>query len=213
MRLSADYGSDAPLHLVSAILLYGTKDALYGNNKIRLATVHAPEPNPDGGPLLLGEGQPLSKPFLEQLTRDLQTELPLAWLPVNVLIWSRRLAAWWEPAGIRPMFFSPESDGKTLDGKLYPHPALLFAVRDEHLFVWALAEDTRPTLETRLYQAPYWITSEDGNVCHGSMEIPRILRLVACRGEFVSMRARDAERLRISNETGGRFSSMSGCSE
>ena len=116
MRLSADYGSDAPLHLVSAILLYGSKDARYGQAKIRLATVHVPEPNPAGGPPLLGEGQPVSKPFLEQLTRDLQTELPMAWLPTNVLIWSRRLAAWWEPARISPMFFSPESFDERLWG-------------------------------------------------------------------------------------------------
>lgn len=133
MRLCADYGTDAPLHLVSAILLYGSKDALYGNNKIRLATVHTPEPNPAGGPPLLGEGQPVSKSFLEKLSRSLQSELPAGWLPENVLIWSQRLAAWWEPARIRAMFFSPESDGKTLDGKLYPHPALLFAIRDGRL--------------------------------------------------------------------------------
>jgi PRTRC genetic system protein B len=172
MRLSADYGTDTPLDLVSAILLYGSKDALYGNHKIRLATVHTPEPNPAGGPPILGEGQPVSKSFLETLSRSLQSELPAAWLSENVLIWSPRLAAWWEPARIRPLFFSPESDGKTLDGKVYPHPPLLFAVRDRHLFVWALASHTRPTLNTQLFQAPYWNTSEGGGVCHGSMETP-----------------------------------------
>jgi PRTRC genetic system protein B len=173
MRLCADYGTDAPLHLVSAILLYGSNDALYGNQKIRLATVHTPEPNPAGGPPILGEGQPVSKSFLETLSRSLQSELPAAWLPENVLIWSQRLAAWWEPARIRPMFFSPESDGKTLDGKLYPHPALLFAIRDGHLAVWALAGKTRPTLNTQLFQAPYWNTYENGEICHGTMATPR----------------------------------------
>ncbi len=167
MRFSADYGADAPLHLVSAVLLYGSKE------KIRLATVHTPEPNPAGGPPLLGEGHPVSKSFLETLSRSLQSELPIAWLPENVLIWSQRLAAWWEPSRIRPMFFSPESDGKTLDGKLYPHPALLFAVHDQHLFVWALAENTRPKPHTGLFQAPYWNTYENGSVCHGSMATPR----------------------------------------
>ncbi len=177
MRLSADYGTDAPLHLVSAILLYGSKDALYGNQKIRLATVHTPEPNPAGGPPILGEGQPVTKSFLETLSRSLQSELPAAWLPENVLIWSQRLAAWWEPACIRAMFFSPESDGKTLDGKLYPHPALLFAVREAHLSVWSLAGKTRPTPNTQLFQAPYWNTYESGEVCHGSMETPRSVDL------------------------------------
>jgi PRTRC genetic system protein B len=177
MRLCVDYGTDVPLHLVSAILLYGSKDALYGNHKIRLATVHTPEPNPAGGPPVLGEGQPVSKSFVETLSRSLQSELPAAWLPENVLIWSQRLAAWWEPARIRAMFFSPESDGKTLDGKLYPHPALLFAVREGHLSVWALAGKTRPTPNTQLFQAPYWNTYENGEICHGSMQTPRLVDL------------------------------------
>lgn len=167
MRFSADYGSEAIVHLVSAILLYGSQQ------KIRLATVHAPEPNPNGGPPLLGEGQPVSQQFLDQLSRNLQSELPATWLPEHVLIWSQRLVAWWEPARIRPMFFSAESDGKTLDGKLYPHPPLLFAVRDRYLFVWALAENARPIPKTQLFQAPYWNTSADGSVCHGSMATPR----------------------------------------
>lgn len=167
MRFSADYGTEAPFHLLSAILLYGNQQ------KIRLATVHSTEPNPNGGPPLLGEGQPVSRQFLDQLSRNLQSELPPAWLPEHVLIWSQRLVAWWEPARRRPMFFSPESDGKTLDGKLYPHPPLLFAVRDRQLFVWALAEDARPRPTTKLLQAPYWNTSADGAVCHGSMATPR----------------------------------------
>jgi PRTRC genetic system protein B len=175
--MSADYGTEMPLQLVSAILLYGSKDALYGQMRVRLATVHQPEPNPAGGPPILGEGQPVSKSFLDELSLSLQSELPPAWLPTHVLMWSRRLAAWWEPASVRPMFFSPDSDGKTLDGKLYPHPALVFAVRDEHLYVWALAENTRPTPATQLHQAPYWNTSENGAVCHGSMQTPRSLEV------------------------------------
>ena len=166
MRFSADYGTEAEFQLMSAILLYGNQQ------KVRLATVHALESNPNGGPPLLGEGQPVSRQFLDQLSRNLQSELPATWLPEHVLIWCRRLVAWWEPARVRPMFFSPESDGKTLDGKLYPHPPLLFAIRDRHLFVWAFSEDARPKPNSPLLQAPYWNTSADGAVCHGSMATP-----------------------------------------
>jgi PRTRC genetic system protein B len=38
--------------------------------------------------------------------------------------------------------------------------------------VWALEENRRPELETRLFMAPYWNTYEDGRVCHGSMPVP-----------------------------------------
>ena len=35
---------------------------------------------------------------------------------------------------IRPMFFSETSDGKTLNGKSYPHPPLVFVVDGESCF-------------------------------------------------------------------------------
>ncbi|MGH9773006.1 MAG: hypothetical protein ACRD4Q_15130, partial [Candidatus Acidiferrales bacterium] len=95
MHLHAEYGQEAPLNLIHAILLYGSKD------RIRLATVHAPEDDPNGGPPMLGEGKPVSRQFVEKLSRDLQSDLPAAWLPENVLIWSQPLVAWWEPERIR----------------------------------------------------------------------------------------------------------------
>ena len=110
MRYSADYGTDSPFYLTSAILLYASQQ------KIRLATVHATEPNPNGGPPLLSEGQPVSRQFLDQLCRNLQSELPATWLPEHVLIWSQRLVAWWEPARVRPMFFSP-GVGRQITGR------------------------------------------------------------------------------------------------
>ena len=167
MHLDADYGNAAPLNLISAILLYGSKDC------IRLATVHTPEWDPQGGPPLLGEGQPVTRSFLETLCRGLQCEMPAAFLPEHVLLYSPSLVAWWEPAQIRTMFFSDQCDGKTLDGKLFPHPPLLFAVVEDHLHVWALDTKHRPTPDTQLFMAPYWNVYEDGRVCHGSMVVPR----------------------------------------
>lgn len=166
MHLHAEYGQEAPFDLVRAILLYGSQD------RIRLATVHTPERDPNGGPPILSEGQAISREFVQKLSRDLQSDMPVAWLPENVVIYSQTLIAWWEAERIRTMFFSPESDGKKLGGKLYPHPPLLFAVRDRHLYVWALDENARPAPHTQLFIAPYWNTSETGSVCHGSMTTP-----------------------------------------
>src|SRR5581483_576705 len=122
MYLEAEYGETAVLDLVQAILLYGSKE------RIRLATVHLPEKDLQGGPPILGEGQPLTRQFLESLCRGLGSELPVAYLPDHVLIYSTSLVAWWEPARTRPMFFGEQSDGKTLHGKSFPHPPLVFAV-------------------------------------------------------------------------------------
>ena len=171
MHLEAEYGETAPLDLVHAILLYGSKE------RIRLATLHAPETDLESGQPTLSEGQPLTRHFLENLCRSLGNELPTAYLPNHVLIYSSSLIAWWEPAQVRPMFFSHESDGKTLDGKSFPHPPLLFAVLRDQLHVWALDRNTRPTPENKLCLAPYWNTSENGAICHGSMAVPRTVEI------------------------------------
>jgi len=38
--------------------------------------------------------------------------------------------------------------------------------------VRALAENCRPSANTRLYNAPYWNTDAHGRVCLGSMRVP-----------------------------------------
>jgi len=70
MYLDAEYGESAPLELLKAILLYGSE------KKIRLATMHQPIRDPAGGPALLDAGEPLTREFLEILTRGLGSELP-----------------------------------------------------------------------------------------------------------------------------------------
>jgi PRTRC genetic system protein B len=171
MYLEAEYGETAALDLVQAILLYGS------NERIRLATVHLPEKDPQGGPPILGEGQLLTRQFLESLCHGLGSELPVAYLPDHVLIYSTSLVAWWERARIGPMFFSEQSDGKMLNGRPFPRPPLVFAVVRHQLHVWALATNSRPTPQTTLHMAPYWNTSENGAVCHGDMPVPRSVDL------------------------------------
>ncbi len=111
MYLDAEYGESAPLQLMSAVLLYGSEQ------KIRLATIHQPVRDPRGGPALLDAGEPLTREFLDKMTRGLGSELPARFLPDNVLIYSTQLTAWWEPPQIRSMFFARDCDGKTLDGE------------------------------------------------------------------------------------------------
>ena len=71
------------------------------------------------------------------------------------------------------MFFG-DGDPKTrhLNGKSYPHPALVFMIRGRELFIRALRENRRPKSDTRLMNAPYWNTDSRGQVCLGSMRVP-----------------------------------------
>jgi PRTRC genetic system protein B len=154
----AEYGRSVPMHLLHGILLYGSE------NKIRLATIHQPVNDPQGGPPMLDAGEPLTREFLEYLVRGLGSELPACFLPAHVLVYSASFVAWWEPAQRRAMFFASDCDGKSLDRRVYPHPPLVFAVRSRRLMVWALAENRRPEPDSLVYLAPYWNVYGDG-VC------------------------------------------------
>ena len=171
MYCDAEYGQSAPMHLLHGILLYGSE------NKIRLATIHQPVNDPQGGPPMLDAGEPLTRAFLEHLVRGLGSELPACFLPAHVLVYSASLVAWWEPAQRRPMFFASDCDGRSLDRRVYPHPPLVFAVRSRRLMVWALAENRRPERDSLLYLAPYWNVYADGGVCHGSMPAPETVSI------------------------------------
>ena len=71
------------------------------------------------------------------------------------------------------MFFGDgNKDTTELNGRMYPHPALVFMLNGRELLVRALGENRRPTADTRLKSAPYWNTDAHGRVCLGSMRVP-----------------------------------------
>ena len=62
------------------------------------------------------------------------------------------------------MFFSDHGNDSVLtnmNGKLYPHPPLLFKACGIHLWIRALAKEERPTAETKLCMAPYDLRNPD----------------------------------------------------
>jgi PRTRC genetic system protein B len=94
-------------------------------------------------------------------------------LPEYVLARTPDLTAWWSRARPRLMFFGAGSkETRALNGKMFPHSALVFMIQGRELFVRALAENRRPTANTRLCNAPYWNTDAHGRVCLGSMRVP-----------------------------------------
>jgi PRTRC genetic system protein B len=119
-------------------------------------------------------GRPVTVEFLRTLARDLGLGITPEILPASVLMRTLELTAWWVPPAVRPMFFSQTSDGKTVNGRSYPHPPLVFALDgDRSLSVRALVEGRRPGTQASIVVAPYWNVDERGKVCLGSMSTPR----------------------------------------
>ena len=160
MRFSIDVGSELELKLYQAVLLYRND---HGNRY--MATVHGVvQQNVDGSPLL-GAGQLLSTASLRELARQLGTGCPVEFLPDHVVARTPDLLAWWTPAAVRPMFFRAGSELEGISGKRFPHPALLFVVRNNILYVRALSGSRRPGADSKLAAAPYWNIDGDGAVC------------------------------------------------
>jgi PRTRC genetic system protein B len=174
MRFSIDVGSELELKLYQAVLLYRND---HGNRF--MATVHGVVQTDKSGVPTLGAGQLLSTAALREITRQLGASCPAEFLPENVVARTPEMIAWWTPAAIRPMFFRDGSELADVSGKLFPHPALLFVVRNGVLFVRALHDNRRPDQDTRLAAAPYWNIDGNGAVCAGTMRTPKSLMVAS----------------------------------
>ena len=174
MRFSIDVGSELELKLYQAVLLYRND---HGNRF--MATVHGVLQTDKEGAPSLGAGQLLSSAALREMARQLGTSCTAEFLPDYVIARTPELIAWWAPAAVRPMFFRDGSELAGVSGKLFPHPALLFVVRNGVLFVRALSNDRRPDPNTKLAAAPYWNIDSNGAVCAGTMRCPKSLTVAS----------------------------------
>jgi len=200
MDVHVRIGDNRIFTLKQAVLIYQE-----GNRAF--ATVHEVKHRPDQAPYLCA-GQSVTTGFLEKLAEGLGASMAAEVLPENVLARTPESIAWWTPAKTRLMFFG-NGDPKTreLNGKMYPHPALVFMIRGRELFVRALAENRRPNAYTRLKNAPYWNTNAQGRVCLGSMRVPDEVSASSLRGweeaYFASEFTHPSGAVRLTTHPGG----------
>lgn len=167
MRTGVSIGGGESMALKGALLVYEGRHGSF----VSWHDAHFPT---EGGAPYLGEAEPLTTEFLRELAAGLGSHLAPEVLPPNVLVRTPEMLVWWTPARERTMFFAENSEaGKELNGKLYPHPPLVFKAAGNELWVRALNANERPTSETRLRVAPYWNTNDsEGRVCIGTMRTP-----------------------------------------
>jgi PRTRC genetic system protein B len=176
MMTSTEFGRNGAFGLSRAILVYS-------DGRQSFATVHQPKRSPDGGAPYLDIGEPLTIEFLRGLAKGLGRNVPQEILPENVLVRTPDMLVWWSRRQHRMLFYNAAGDGRTLNGKVFPQPALVFKVFGSELFVRALAENERPVGNTPLMVAPYWnCDRQSGRVCQGSMRTPTGFGLEAIVG-------------------------------
>jgi PRTRC genetic system protein B len=158
-------GASRDFKLKHAVLIYGDGSAAF-------ATLHEVVAQKEGSPYL-GPGQSLTTAFLRSLAHGLGARVVPEILPENILARTPDMVMWWSRAQRRMMFFGGGSEeGHRLNGRMYSHPALVFKISGQELFVRALEGNTRPAATTPLKTAPYWNTDGQGLVCQGSMRVP-----------------------------------------
>lgn len=200
MNAHVRIGDNRIFSLKQAVLLYQEGGRAF-------ATLHEVKCRPDEAPYLCA-GQSVTMGFLETLATGLGTSMAAEVFPDHVLARTPELIAWWCRAQRRLMFFGDgNADAKRLNGKMYPHPALLFMIHGRELFVRALAENRRPAAATPLKSAPYWNTDADGRVCLGSMRVPEDVSVGSLSGweeaYFASEFTHPSGAVRLTTHPGG----------
>ncbi len=152
-----------------ALLLYGGANTM---NRA-MVTIHTIARGP--GRYVLLPGKPASAPALHQLfTRFNPSLAHQGLLPANLLRHTPGELLWHCPSRIEPIYFQANHPQlNTISGKRVRHPHLLFHVIRRNLYVAALPDEQRPTLQTNLLRAPYYNMSAEGQVCQGTMNGPR----------------------------------------
>jgi PRTRC genetic system protein B len=180
---------------------------LYQDGSRAFATLHEAKHRPNEAPHLCA-GQSVTTGFLETLAKGLGASMAAEVLPEHVLARTPDLIAWWSRARPRLMFFGEgNAETRALNGKMYPHPALVFMIQGRELFVRALTENRRPSANTRLCSAPYWNSDAQGRVCLGNMRVPDETGVASLAGwenaYFASEFTHPSGAVRLTTHSGG----------
>lgn len=166
MKAHVEIGEAYNLELRHALLVYA-------NGRRAFASLHDVTTPAEGAPLL-GPARPLSLAFVRELASGLGSQAAPEILPATVLARTPEMIAWWSPASRQIMFFGEtNAEARKLNGKLFPHPPLIFKACGQELFVRALERNIRPEAATPLKTAPYWnVSGDNGRICLGTARAP-----------------------------------------
>lgn len=130
-----------------------------------------------GGKLQMSSPIPLNENALKDIAKSyMQTnsvEINHGFIPAHILYGKsdpgKLVVMWYRPAMKRMLNFSASLLIKG-DSQVYV-PATLYVIVNNKLNIYALEDDSRPSLKTKVFNAPYFNIYEDGNVCLGSAQI------------------------------------------
>jgi PRTRC genetic system protein B len=161
------------LRLQSAILLYTESDHRIGATH---ATIHEVEQR--GGRNNILAGRLVTDADLGTLIKgltDTQQSGGAQWLESSVLAHGAGRTIWFTPSTTHSMFFECSQHVENgFDGHgTAPVPALVWMVKGQQFYCFAVKCNGRPERGERLYQAPFFNVWSNGQVCQGSAPFPK----------------------------------------
>jgi PRTRC genetic system protein B len=171
MQVTTEIGDRRKFVLAKALLIY--EEQVY--KREQFATVHdVVHEGAEPQQARIGPGNLLTVSFLRTLCAGLEGPAKAVLLPENVLAYTSDLLIWWTPPRLHAMFFSDGAEDRAaVNGRICPHPSLVWKVHRGRLYLRALTEAVRPSAATPLMVAPYWNTEVTrGDVCEGDMPRP-----------------------------------------
>lgn len=157
-------------HPVSALVIYQTKD------DDKDTYVEHFDMDKDGNPI---NAHPLSEREAKIFAKSLNTEKekskaflkPESILPPHVLYINpteKGSVIWYTKAQKVKLFFTESLE---IPNGIAHTPPMLWMASKQHLTVFALTSDKRPTEKTVLYHAPFFNVYENGSVCMGTVGV------------------------------------------
>src|SRR5258708_38045916 len=134
MNISVNVGSSQEFRLSRALLVYGKSS--YEGYPYRHPFVTLHEVIHHGDVARLAEGQLMTPKMLTDLMAGLGRSVPAEILPGRSLVSTVEMVIWWTSPSERTMFFRDHGNHlslRNMNGKLNPHPPLLFKARRSHL--------------------------------------------------------------------------------
>ena len=163
MTVSDEYLSEMSKYkLKKAVLIYQSSNGVLCTlNNISVS----------GKTCMVENGIPINGTTLQKLFKEIKNPNSgkakfLQWHDERILASVGKNTLWYVPSKRREIFFS--CDNKKLmaiSGKMFYYPAMIFFTNGKKLYVYCLSSDERPTIDTILYEAPFWNVSTTGRVC------------------------------------------------
>ncbi len=171
------------LYYPKSALVFYQKKGNYNNSYVEFFDMDRNGNPINAHPLTLKEAERLARALNVQARDEKRFLFPRGILKKEVLHIDHRNnnVMWFTKAQQRELYFIKKLG---IPNGLASVPPMLWLADEHSLMVYSIANNRRPTINTKLYHAPFFNIHSDGSVCMGTVNID--MKGIKCLEEFVT---------------------------